>query len=143
MKTKGATKKDKPAESAQDSENVKHKKAAFLRAYRKLQGKALAAEAIGRTTTTVWRWEQEDADFRAAVLDVEELNTDELEQMLRERAKEKSDLLGIFLLKGARPEKYRENISLEASGKGGGPIQVDVVNYAAAAKPKSGKEGSA
>lgn len=35
-----------------------------------------------------------------------------------------SDTLLIFLLKGARPEKFRDRVSAEHSGPGGGPIEV-------------------
>jgi hypothetical protein len=34
-----------------------------------------------------------------------------------------SDTLLIFLMKGARPEKYRDNARVEHTGKDGGPIQ--------------------
>ncbi len=37
---------------------------------------------------------------------------------------EYSDTLIIFLLKGARPEKYRERADVQHSGPGGGPIEV-------------------
>lgn len=39
---------------------------------------------------------------------------------------EYSDTLLIFLLKAARPEKYRERASFEHTGPGGGPIMVSV-----------------
>ena len=121
--------------------NEVHKKEAFLRAYRKLGGKYTAAESIGVAPSTIWRWEKDDEKFRNDILDVEELDTEELEAKARERAVEKSDLLTMFLLKKRKPE-YRDNSSLEISGKGGGPIEVSVINYAGAAKNK-GKEGSA
>lgn len=38
---------------------------------------------------------------------------------------EYSDTLMIFLLKGIRPEKYRERQQVEHTGKGGGPIEID------------------
>lgn len=121
--------------------NETHKKETFLRAYRKLGGKALACEATGISRSTQWRWEKDDERFRNDVLDVEELDTEELEAVARQRAVEKSDLLTMFILKKRKPE-YRDNSSLEISGKGGGPIEVSVINYAGAAKNK-GKEGSA
>jgi hypothetical protein len=38
-----------------------------------------------------------------------------------------SDTLLIFLLKGARPRKFRDNASLELTGKDGGPVQLEPV----------------
>lgn len=93
-----------------------HKKAAFLRAYRKLGGKQTASEAIGLDRNTVWEWEQEDEKFRADVLAVEELDTEDLEKVARARAKKKSDLLMMFILKKRKPE-YRDSVKLEHSGK--------------------------
>jgi hypothetical protein len=37
--------------------------------------------------------------------------------------KKYSDTMLIFLLKGNRPEKYKENVHHEVTGKGGGPIR--------------------
>jgi hypothetical protein len=37
----------------------------------------------------------------------------------------KSDVLLMFLLKGFRPEKYRDRVSAELSAPGGGPIQLE------------------
>ena len=45
---------------------------------------------------------------------------------------EYSDTLLIFLLKGARPEKYRERADLNLAGKDGGPIQSEVKHDVAA-----------
>jgi hypothetical protein len=34
----------------------------------------------------------------------------------------------MFLLKGGAPDKYRERVSQEVSGPGGGPVQVHTTN---------------
>jgi hypothetical protein len=39
--------------------------------------------------------------------------------------KKYSDTLLIFLMKGARPEKYRDNAKIEHTGPGGGPVQTE------------------
>ena len=39
------------------------------------------------------------------------------------RVKKPSDSLMMFLLKGGMPEKYKDRVSSEVSGPGGGPIQ--------------------
>ena len=38
----------------------------------------------------------------------------------------KSDNLAMFLLKAARPERYRDNATVEHTGPGGGPLSVQV-----------------
>jgi hypothetical protein len=45
-----------------------------------------------------------------------------------------SDSLMALLLKAHKPDKYRENTSLELSGKGGGPVQLSDVEKAARIK---------
>lgn len=42
-----------------------------------------------------------------------------------------SDTLAIFLLKGAMPEKYRENTRMELTGANGGPVQISDTERAA------------
>ena len=109
-----------------------HKKAAFLRFYKKLGGKTLAANAIGQDRNTIWKWEQEDDEFAHKVLMAEQAETEELEKIMMKRAKKKSDLLMMFALK-KRDTTYRDSSKVELSGD----LTVNVVNFAAAAKTKS------
>lgn len=87
---------------------------------------------IGRTTH--YEWMRDDPDYVKAFNDALEQAADRLEQEARRRAvegtskpvfykgeecgyiQEYSDTLLIFLLKGARPEKYRDNIKQEITG---------------------------
>lgn len=46
-----------------------------------------------------------------------------------------SDTLLMFLLKGARPTKYRDNAAVEVGGAGGAPIKVEVVFVRPEPKP--------
>lgn len=94
-----------------------HKKAAFLKAFKKLGGVCAAADAINVTRNLVWDWRQEDPEFMEAFNSVEEADTQELEAIARERAVEKSDLLMMFLLKGRKPLTYRDNVKVEHSGR--------------------------
>lgn len=48
------------------------------------------------------------------------------------QVREYSDTLLIFLLKAARPERYRERVSAELSGPGGGPLGIEVSDARAA-----------
>lgn len=127
------------------------KKAAFLAAFAECGTVRHAAEAVGVDRSTAFRWLQNDPEFKAAFDDAEQQAADALEREARRRAiegvnepviwqgqmtmvedpetgeerpltvKKYSDTLLIFLLKGAKPEKYRERA--EVSGPGGGPIQ--------------------
>lgn len=89
----------------------------------------------------MYGWRQADAEFAAKWDEVVEAGTEELEEEARRRAfrgvdepvfyqgdecgsiRKYSDTLLIFLLKGRRPEKYRENVRTEITGKDGGPVR--------------------
>lgn len=98
--------------------------------------RACRAEGIGRTAAYEWR--AQDADFAREWDEAVEEGLDNLEEEARRRAfrglkrakfyqgevvgyeKEYSDTLLIFLLKGGRPDKYRERTEL--TGPGGAPL---------------------
>lgn len=115
--------------------------AVFLAAYRESGNIRLACEVAGLTRTTHYAWLKEDPDyaerFKYAQMEAAEL----LEEEARRRAVEGvdepvgwyqgspggtvrrySDTLLIFLLKGAKPEKYRERY--EHSGVDGAPMRM-------------------
>jgi len=112
------------------------KRKAFLEAYTKLRGIARAAKAIGVAHTTVLRWRQADPVFNAAVEEIKEQVTEEIEDAMITRAigwdepvldkdgnhvgdrKKSSDLCLIFALKGARPDVYRERSEVHHTGTG-------------------------
>jgi hypothetical protein len=103
-----------------------------------------AAEAVTVSRKTLYQWRREDPDFAAAWELAYEQGTDKLEAEAQRRAHDGvpdfrldregnehplirySDTLLIFLLKGRRPEKYRDNVAHEVGGKGGAPIGVEV-----------------
>lgn len=112
------------------------KRAAFLLAVEETGGnvtRACKASKISKRSAYDWRAEDEafKAEWDAAV----ELGLDSLEDEARRRAhdgvtkpiyhqgkkvgtvQEYSDTLLIFLLKGGRPEKYRERVDAHLSGK--------------------------
>jgi hypothetical protein len=45
--------------------------------------------------------------------------------IITDTVKEYSDTLAIFLLKGGKPEKYRDNARMELTGANGGPLVID------------------
>lgn len=114
--------------------------------------KFLAALAEGSTVTiahkkagisrgAVYAWRDEDPEFKKAWDEAIEAGTDIIEEEAKRRAlfgvkkpvyhqgqvvghvQEYSDTLTIFLLKGRRPEKFKDRVHAEHTGKDGGPIQ--------------------
>lgn len=82
---------------------------------------AAAAEGVRREV--LWAWRKEDPAFDAAVNAAIDAGTDKLEDIAKRRASETSDTLLIFLLKGRRPEKYRERHTVEGGEK---PVEIVV-----------------
>ena len=129
--------------NGQQKSRITHpRKRAFLAAYAECGNVTTAAELSKVRRSTVYLWRESDPAFVEAMAAAEEQAADLLEQEARRRAhagvdepvfykgdecgvvRRYSDTLLIFLLKGARPEKYRERISQEIGGPGGGPVEV-------------------
>lgn len=122
--------------------HIKHiKKRAVLAALSGTGNQVRACEIAGCHRVSLFLWRRDDEEF-ARLYDVAmSLAADALESECFRRAmegnekpvfqggkkvgvmQEYSDTLAIFLLKGARPEKYRERWSGELSGPGGAPIE--------------------
>lgn len=85
---------------------------------------ACEAAKVGRRT--VYKERQRNEDFALAWADIEERVVEGLEREAIRRATESSDTLLIFLLKANRPEKYRENVKVEHSGKVQHGVGVDL-----------------
>lgn len=97
------------------------KQRAFLAAYARVGNITAAAAAVGVNRHIHPAWMKASQEYVDAFAEVQEAAADYLEQLALFRAQHGSDTLIIFLLKGARPKKYRERF--EHSGEGGGPIQ--------------------
>jgi hypothetical protein len=67
-----------------------------------------ACDAAGYGRRTAYDWRERDPAFRAAWDDAVEEGTDALEDTAYQRAKESSDTLLIFTLKGRRPHKWAD-----------------------------------
>ena len=132
---------------------VRHsKKRAFLLALTMTPNISVACRVAGVHRTTTYAWGKEgDQDYNAALAVAEELGIKAAEAEAWKRGTEgsvedvygslgqglgsgvvgqkrvKSDTMLIFMLKGAAPQKYRENTSHEISGPGGGPLQIEAV----------------
>lgn len=106
------------------------KKAAFLAAYAETATVKYAAEAAQIDRKTHYRWLASDPEYAEALREAAEEAVERLEREALRRAlegtqkavyhngkvvgyvTEYSDTLLIFLLKGARPQKYRDNAQL-------------------------------
>ncbi|HET8626735.1 MAG TPA: hypothetical protein VFL91_04920 [Thermomicrobiales bacterium] len=84
------------------------KKRAFLAAFAENGNASRAAALAGVHRAQHYRWLAADPDYAAAFREAREHAADRLEEEARRRALAGSDTLLIFLLKGARPEKYAE-----------------------------------
>src|SRR5580765_2108826 len=132
-----------------------HLKKAFLEAFRKNGNVSESASSIGIDRKLHYRWLDKDQKYFKAFTDAEAEAVDVLEKEARRRGQEGveepvfylgkevgkvrkySDTLLIFLLKGARPEKYRERY--EVAGPGGGPVRI-LVTYEDSPKPAEPKK---
>lgn len=88
---------------------------------------ACKAEGIGRQSYYDWR--SADPEFAVAADIAIEEGTDLLEDAARRRAVSPlgSDTLLIFLLKARRPEKYKDRLVNEHTGKDGEPLAIKVI----------------
>jgi hypothetical protein len=95
--------------------------AAFLAAYRMLGNVSRAADAAECDRSSHYRW-MKDPEYAAQFETAREEAIDRLEGEAINRAMHGSDRLMEFLLKGAKPEKYRENHKVEITG------EVDIIS---------------
>lgn len=131
------------------SDKIRHpKKRIFLAEYVQTASITLAAKAAEIDRRTHYEWKTADPQYAREFFKAQELAADVLEDEAVRRAHEGverpvfqggkevgrvqdySDTLLIFLLKGIRPEKYRERISAEHTGPNGTmlpPPKIEVV----------------
>ncbi len=120
------------------------KKRVFLQAYSTCGNVTQAARIAGVDRATHYVWLETDEQYAEAFQQAQEAAADYLEQEAWRRAtqgveqdvfykdkkiatkREYSDTLLIFLLKGIRPDKYKERAQTELTGPGGGPVKVDM-----------------
>lgn len=130
------------------------KQVLFLAAFAEVGTITHAALAAGVDRQTHYNWLEADEAYAKAFVDAEGMAADTLEHEARRRAcdgvdepvfyegkkvatvRKYSDTLLIFLLKGARPEKFRDRHEL--SGPGGKPLPAGQVHVYL---PSNGREG--
>lgn len=101
-------------------------KARFIEALSETGVVGHAVKLSNTTYGTVYNARNKDDDFAKAWDAALEMAIDGLELEARRRAMSKSDLLMMFLLKGWRPDKYRDNQKIEHAGKIEGGAKVVV-----------------
>lgn len=132
-----------------DTIRTPEKEIAFLAALAATCSVTRACEAAGMGRRTAYEWRESDPEFAARWEKAKRIGAEALEDECVRRAREGvdepvfyqgdecgtvrkySDTLAIFLLKGAMPEKYRENSRMELTGANGGPVQISDTERAA------------
>lgn len=92
-----------------DVGQIEHWQALFLRMLRNTGNVRAAAEQLGLSSQAVRRARAANPLFDQAVLDALEDAAELLEHAAFQRALAGDNLMTIFLLKGMKPDKYREN----------------------------------
>ena len=100
----------------------------FLDLLSKTCNVTLSAKGAGIDRSTAYKYKRKHADFAEKWEDCEAQAVELLEAEAWKRAREKSDLLLIFLLKAHRPEKYRETQEHRVTGGDGGAIELVLTN---------------
>jgi hypothetical protein len=116
----------RPGPAAGFCEILHPKKRAFLVAYSRSGLLVASCDAARISHQLHAYWLKTDPDYTRAFAEARAMVADILEDEALRRAvavEGASDTLLIFLLKGARPDVYKERY--EHTGKDGGPIQVD------------------
>lgn len=93
------------------------RRAAFLAVLAEGDSVTSACRVIGVARQSIYALRGRDEEFAKDWDDAIEEGTDILEDAARKRAVDGSDTLMIFLLKGRRPNKYRDNAKLEVDVK--------------------------
>ena len=106
----------------------------FLQLLRHSCSVTTAALGAGVNRTTVYRHRDALPDFAAAWNDEKEAAIEILEAEAWNRARKKSDVLIMFLLKANKPEKYREVSRHEHGGINGEAIKHEVTKFEQAAQ---------
>jgi hypothetical protein len=96
--------------ASMDFPKVTHiKKRAFLAAYSRCGSLSRAAKRAGVDRRTHYNWKKADPDYRDALLQATIEAGDALEDKLMDLAHDEGNVTAaIFLLKGLRPEKYKD-----------------------------------
>lgn len=113
---------------ARETIRTPEKEAVILEALRERPSFRYAMRKARIAQSTFWRWRIDDPAFHARCIAAREEGYESLEDNLTEVALDpkhpQAVTASIFLLKGARPQRYRERVSTEHSGPDGAPLTV-------------------
>jgi hypothetical protein len=109
-----------------------------LELYSELGQISAACRGAGVHRTTHYVWLKADPGYKAAFEEAEEKAGDAPEEAARRRALEGSDTLLIFLLKGSKPDKYKERSEQNVILNGGFEHRLVVARERV--RPGAGKE---
>lgn len=87
---------------------VHPKKRAFLLAFMETGSVTESTQIAGVGRQTHYDWLKNDSEYASVFADAEAIAVQSLEDEARKRAKAGSDTLLIFLLKGLRPDRYKD-----------------------------------
>lgn len=113
-------------------------RAAFLSTLSKTCNVSEAARKANISRRAAYDWRDDDAEFAREWDEAEQEAADKLEKVAWDRATAGlSDRMLELLLKAHRPEKFKDRIAAEHTGKDGGPIEIDQVAHDADAFTRS------
>lgn len=101
-----------------DQTNFTPKKKLLLEGLSRHYTITAACEYAGISRPTAYAWKDEDPAFAAAWEEARNQAVERLEESAYERASRGNDVLTIFLMKGMRPEKYRDTFKADINASG-------------------------
>lgn len=104
-----------PAKTTEQGEQAQKKR--FLKAVEQVGTLTAGCRAARVSPHTVYQWREFDLEFSLLEQEARNRCADELEAVVIRRAKRRSDLLAMFMLKAMRPEKYRERFDVTTGGQ--------------------------
>jgi hypothetical protein len=120
----------KRAAAKQRREDTKRLKQQWLTAYVEIGWRAACAK-VGCALSLPTYWRTHDKTFASDYAGCKAYQADRLEAVLDEAAAGERDISSPqmqalkFRLQGLEPGTYRDRVSIEQSGPGGGPIQIE------------------
>lgn len=114
----------KPTKPRRRTTRTDRARGEFLRVLAETCNVSEAARAAGIGRQRAYEWRAADASFAKEWEEAEQTAVDKLEKVAWDRASEGlSDRMLELLLKAHRPERFKERVHNEHTGRGGGPIE--------------------
>jgi hypothetical protein len=104
-----------PVKTTEQTEQAQKQR--YLKAVEQIGTLTAGCRAARVSPHTVYQWREFDVEFSVLEQEAKNRCADELEATVIRRAKRRSDLLAMFMLKAMRPEKYRERFDVTTAGQ--------------------------